>query len=178
MQHRQNGKRKTIVIIAEGANDVQGRPITANMVKDLLSKGEEGGAHCLKLDTRVTTLGHVQRGGSACAYDRTLASLQGVEAVRAVLDSTPETPTCVIAINENKICRKDLMQAVKDTQEVAKAIDARDFDRAMSLRDSEFIDLYSSYLTTTSSTLSDKTHLPKEKVCHYFNLYRISLTLF
>lgn len=164
-QHRQNGKRQTIVIIAEGANDVQGRPITANMVKDLLSKGDEGGAHCLKLDTRVTTLGHVQRGGSPCAYDRTLATLQGIEAVRAVMDSTPETPTCVIAINENKICRKPLMQAVRDTQEVAKAIEARDFNKAMGLRDTEFADMYSAYLTTTSSTLSDKTHLPNKKVC-------------
>ena len=140
------------------------------MVKDLLSKGEEGGAHCLKLDTRVTTLGHVQRGGSPCAYDRTLATLQGIEAVRAVMDSTPETPTCVIAINENKICRKPLMQAVRDTQEVAKAIEARDFDKAMGLRDTEFADMYSAYLTTTSSTLSDKTHLPNTKVSFHLKL--------
>lgn len=158
-QHRKNGKRKTIVIIAEGANDVQGNPITAAMVKDLLAR-KDG----LALDTRVTTLGHVQRGGSACAYDRTLATLQGIEAVRAVMDAKPDTATCFIAVNENKIVRKNLMQAVRDTQEVAKAIEARDFDRAMNLRDTEFADMYSSYLITTASTLDTKMMLPEEKV--------------
>ena len=129
------------------------------MVKDLLAK-KDG----LNLDTRVTTLGHVQRGGSACAYDRTLATLQGIEAVRAVMDAQPDTPTCFIAINENKIGRKNLMEAVRDTQEVAKAIKARDFDRAMSLRDTEYADMYSSYLITTASTLDTKLMLPEEKV--------------
>ncbi len=67
----------------------------------------------LRLDTRITTLGHIQRGGSACAYDRMLAALQGVEAVEAVLDSKPDIPSPMIAINENKITRKPLMEAVK-----------------------------------------------------------------
>lgn len=42
-----------------------------------------------------------------------LATLQGVEAVEAVLESTPDTPSPMIAINENKITRKPLMDAVK-----------------------------------------------------------------
>jgi len=96
------------------------------MLKDLLA--DKNG---LALDTRITTLGHVQRGGTACAYDRYLSTLQGVEAVNAVLDATPETPTPFIAINENKITRKPLVQAVLDTKEVAKAIEAHDFDKAM-----------------------------------------------
>lgn len=67
----------------------------------------------LRLDTRITTLGHVQRGGTACAFDRILATLQGGEAVKAVLESTPDTPSPMIAINENKITRKPLMDAVR-----------------------------------------------------------------
>jgi 6-phosphofructokinase 1 len=116
------------------------------------------------LDTRITTLGHVQRGGSACAYDRYLSTLQGVEAVNAVLDATPTTPTPFIAINENKITRKPLVQAVEDTKEVAKAIEAQDFDRAMSLRDTEFSDYYNSYMTTTTTDLNDAMRLPSKKV--------------
>jgi 6-phosphofructokinase 1 len=100
------GKRKTIVIVAEGATDHQLNPITADYVKDVLS-GKLG------LDTRITTLGHVQRGGTACAYDRMLATLQGVEAVEAILESTPDTPSPVITVNENKISRKPLMEAVQ-----------------------------------------------------------------
>ena len=129
------------------------------MIKDLLADPKG-----LCLDTRITTLGHVQRGGDACAYDRMLSTLQGVEAVHAVLDATPDTPTCFIAINENKITRKPLMQAVIDTKEVSKAIEARDFDRAMSLRDTEFSDFYRSYMTTTATDLDESMKLPPHKV--------------
>jgi 6-phosphofructokinase 1 len=125
-KHRKIGKRKTIVIVAEGAHDQDGKKITAEMLRELLA--DKNG---LALDTRITTLGHVQRGGTACAYDRYLSTLQGVEAVNAVLEATPETPTPFIAINENKITRKPLVQAVLDTKEVAKAIEAHDFDKAM-----------------------------------------------
>lgn len=64
----------------------------------------------------------------------------GVEAVQAVLDSTPETPSPMIGINENRISRKPLMEAVQLTHSVAKAIQSKDFDKAISLRDPEFVE--------------------------------------
>lgn len=63
IKHRENGKRKTIVIVAEGAHDANLNPIRASYVKDILTDR-------LGLDTRVTTLGHIQRGGRPCAWDR------------------------------------------------------------------------------------------------------------
>ena len=66
-QHRQVGKRKTIVIVAEGAHDKNLEPIRADYIKIVLSER-------LGLDTRVTTLGHTQRGGRPCAVDRILVS--------------------------------------------------------------------------------------------------------
>lgn len=65
------GKRKTIVIVAEGARDKDGTKITPEDVRDLLANKSEDG---LGLDTRITTLGHVQRGGTAVAYDRMLGT--------------------------------------------------------------------------------------------------------
>lgn len=162
LQHRKRGKRKTIVIIAEGALDRQGNKITSEMVKDLLAD-KKG----LALDTRITTLGHVQRGGTAVAYDRMLATLQGVEAVKAVLEATPETPTCFIAVTENKITRKPLMEAVQDTKEVAKAIERQDFELAMSLRDAEFSEQYNSFMMTTAVQLDKEIMLPEKEVCSY-----------
>lgn len=155
-QHRKLGKRKTIVIVAEGAQDFALKKISPSRVKDLLSTR-------LGLDTRITTLGHVQRGGSACAYDRMLSTLQGVEAVEAVLEATPKTPTPMIAIIENKIVRAPLMEAVKATNEVARAIGAKDFERAMGLRDAEFAEYHNAYMTTTA-TDQPQLRLPKEKV--------------
>lgn len=125
-------------------------------MKDLLSNR-------LGLDTRITTLGHVQRGGNACAYDRMLSTLQGVEAVEAVLDATSETPSPMIAIIENKIVRANLQDAVKATNEVAKAIAAKDFTRAMGLRDAEFAEYHNAYMTTTA-TDQPGLRLPDEKV--------------
>lgn len=150
------GKRKTIVIVAEGAHDENLKKISPSQVKDLLSD------RC-GLDTRVTTLGHIQRGGAACAYDRMLSTLQGVEAVDAVLTATPTTPSPMIAIVENKIVRKPLLEAVRLTNEVTSAIDAKNFDHAMELRDTEFKEYYESFLITTSV---EKVHLllPPEKV--------------
>jgi len=144
--------------VAEGAHDKRGVKITPTMIKDLLAD-KDG----LALDTRITTLGHVQRGGTAVAYDRMLATLQGVEAVKAVLEATPETETCFIAITENKIARKPLMKAVKDTKEVAIAIEEQNFEKAMHLRDTEFSEQYQSFMTTTN-VLSEQEKLPEKKV--------------
>ncbi|KAL8928989.1 MAG: hypothetical protein Q9208_001432 [Pyrenodesmia sp. 3 TL-2023] len=155
-RHRKMGKRKTIVIVAEGAHDHSLNKVTSTQVKDILSNR-------LGLDTRITTLGHVQRGGSPCAYDRYLSTLQGVEAVKAVLDATPETPTPVICVIENKIVRKPLMKAVEVTRAVAEAIKAKDFNLAMELRGADFAEYHNAYMTTTA-TGNVQQRLPKDKV--------------
>lgn len=152
-KHRSKGKRKTIVIVAEGAITSDLEPISANDVKNVL-------VDKLGLDTRVTTLGHVQRGGTAVAYDRILATLQGVEAVKAVLDCTPDTPSPLIAIEENKIVRKPLVEAVRITQSVATAINNKDFEAAMELRDSEFVEHLSNFIAMNSAD-HNKPSLPQ-----------------
>lgn len=154
-KHRGKGKRKTIVIVAEGAitNDLQ--PISCNDVKDVLVDE-------LGLDTRVTTLGHVQRGGTAVAYDRILATLQGVEAVQAVLECKPDTPSPLIAIEENKLVRKPLVDAVRITKSVATAIENKEFDKAMALRDSEFVEHLQNFIAMNSANHNEPV-LPVEK---------------
>ncbi|KAL5337224.1 phosphofructokinase-domain-containing protein [Aspergillus crustosus] len=152
---QERGKRRTIVIVAEGAQDRHLNKISSSKVTQILTDR-------LGLDTRTTVLGHTQRGGPACAYDRWLSTLQGVEAVRAVLDMTPESPSPVITIRENKIMRTPLMDAVKATQEVTSHIKNKDFDNAMTLRDSEFKEYHYAYLNTATPD-HPKLILPKEK---------------
>lgn len=123
IKHREVGKRKTIVIVAEGAHDANLKPIRADYVKDVLTDR-------LGLDTRVTTLGHIQRGGRPCAWDRIWVgslllhsvfmlnnviqpTLQGVDAVDALLEATPDTPSYMISMQENKVHRVPLVEAVK-----------------------------------------------------------------
>ena len=50
------GQRLNIIIVAEGTIDRDSTPVTTDRVKNLISTR-------LKYDTRLTILGHVQRGG-------------------------------------------------------------------------------------------------------------------
>ncbi|GAW07409.1 6-phosphofructokinase [Lentinula edodes] len=152
-RHREVGKRKTIVIVAEGATDRDLNPIKADHVKDVLTER-------LGLDTRVTTLGHTQRGGRPCAYDRVLPTLQGMEAVETLLEATPTSPSYMIGIQENKITRVPLMEAVAMTRAVSAAIEAKDFEKAMSYRDPEFKESFEGFLKI--STL-DQEKVPEEQ---------------
>ncbi|OAG35818.1 6-phosphofructokinase [Fonsecaea monophora] len=155
--HRNLGKRRTIIIIAEGATDIELNRITAEQVVETLSE-------TLDLDTRKTVLGHIQRGGLASYYDRWLATLQGVEAVKALLEATPDTPSPVITVRENKILRSDLQECVRLTKSAAAAVKEKDWTRAMKLRDVEFKDYFDSYKLTTSTTEErPRLRLPEEK---------------
>uniref|UniRef100_A0A6I8S603 ATP-dependent 6-phosphofructokinase n=1 Tax=Xenopus tropicalis TaxID=8364 RepID=A0A6I8S603_XENTR len=103
---RGRGSRLNIIIVAEGAIDLNGKPITSDLVKDLVVKR-------LGYDTRVTVLGHVQRGGTPSAFDRILGSRMGVEAVMALLEGTPDTPACVVSLSGNQAIRLPLMECVQ-----------------------------------------------------------------
>lgn len=68
------GKKGCIIILAEGGFSKGGTSL-ANALK------EEG-----NLDLRITTLGHMQRGGNPSAVDRVLATELGVNAVLSLKD--------------------------------------------------------------------------------------------
>ncbi|XP_058488904.1 ATP-dependent 6-phosphofructokinase, platelet type isoform X2 [Solea solea] len=129
--NRAGMKRLNIIIVAEGAIDRNNKPITTDYIKDLVVK-------CLGFDTRVTILGHVQRGGTPSAFDRILASRIGVEAVLALLETTANTPACVVSLVGNQSVRVPLMECVQMTQEVQKAMDGKRFEEAVKLRGRSF----------------------------------------
>ncbi len=85
------GKRFSIVCVAEGAKIPEVGEIVREMdvkrtdAKRLGGAGEvvaERIARDTELETRVTVLGHLQRGGNPTAHDRMLATTFGAEAVR------------------------------------------------------------------------------------------------
>ena len=128
---RDSGRRDSIVIVAEGARDRQGNPITCDLVKKVLDEK-------LNEDTRITILGHVQRGGAPTAFDRNLSTMLGHAAVEAILGSTPHSEPLMIGIQGNRICSKPLMQCVRETHAVADAISQGQYDQAMEMRGSSF----------------------------------------
>ncbi|KAG7523646.1 ATP-dependent 6-phosphofructokinase, platelet type-like isoform X1 [Solea senegalensis] len=130
-ENRAERKRLNIIIVAEGAIDSHNKAITPDYIKDLVVSR-------LGFDTRVTILGHVQRGGTPSAFDRILASRMGVEAVLALLEASATTPACVVSLVGNQAVRLPLMECVQMTQEVQKAMDEKKFDEAVRLRGRSF----------------------------------------
>uniref|UniRef100_A0A674B6F1 ATP-dependent 6-phosphofructokinase n=1 Tax=Salmo trutta TaxID=8032 RepID=A0A674B6F1_SALTR len=130
-ENRADKKRLNIIIVAEGAIDSHNKPITTDHIKELV-------VSCLGFDTRVTILGHVQRGGTPSAFDRILASRMGVEAVLALLEASASTPACVVSLCGNQAVRLPLMECVQMTQDVQKAMDEKNFEEAVRLRGSSF----------------------------------------
>ncbi|HEU4323062.1 MAG TPA: 6-phosphofructokinase [Roseiflexaceae bacterium] len=128
---REAGRRDSIVIVAEGAHDRNGTPITSEYVKQVLEQR-------LGVDARVTILGHVQRGGAPSAFDRWMSTLVGHAAVEELLAAGPDYEPQLIGMRYNRLTRQPLMHCVEQTRAVAAAIAARDYERAMDLRGGSF----------------------------------------
>ncbi|XP_028831785.1 ATP-dependent 6-phosphofructokinase, platelet type isoform X7 [Denticeps clupeoides] len=153
-ENRADKKRLNIIIVAEGAIDSSNKAISTDYVKDLVVR-------CLGFDTRVTILGHVQRGGTPSAFDRILASRMGVEAVLALLEASPGTPACVVSLCGNQAVRLPLMECVQMTQEVQKAMDEKKFEEAVRLRGRSFENNLNTYkLLSHRKSDSELPHSP------------------
>ncbi|KAJ8688263.1 hypothetical protein QAD02_024058 [Eretmocerus hayati] len=132
IQERLTGQRLNIIIVAEGAVDRNGDPITAEKVKKVV-------VDKLQQDTRITVLGHVQRGGNPSAFDRVLGCRMGAEAVMALVEATPETEACVVTLDGNQAVRLPLMECVRRTKAVAQAMADKNWDLAVQLRGKGFV---------------------------------------
>lgn len=144
---RETGRRHSIVIVAEGAQDSNGDAISSQYVKEILEDR-------LGEDTRVTILGHVQRGGAPSAFDRNLGTLMGYAAVEQVIRSDASDPPLLIGMRENKLISSPLMECVAKTQQVPKAIADHDYDLAMSLRGGSFADALRTFRTLVQANPS------------------------
>ncbi len=148
---RKAGRRDSIVIIAEGARDRNGKPITSTHVMEVLK-------HEFNEDVRVTVLGHVQRGGTPSAFDRNLGTLMGAAAVEAITSGSPSDEPQLISLRGNRIVREPLMKCVEQSKAVGKAIADHDFERALELRGNSFRET----LRTMRTLLRSLPHEPIE----------------
>ncbi|KAK2897695.1 hypothetical protein Q8A73_014075 [Channa argus] len=135
---RARGSRLNVIIVAEGAISRDGKLITSDQIKKLVTDR-------LGFDTRTTVLGHVQRGGTPSAFDRILGSRMGVEAVMALLEATPDTPACVVSLSGNHAVRLPLMECVQLTKDVTAAMVEGRFEDAIKLRGKSFENNWNTY---------------------------------
>ncbi len=102
---KRSGKSSTIVVVAEGDK-------TGKNVFELAGQVER---QLPEYETRVTVLGHIQRGGSPSCYDRVLASRMGVKAVELLLDGKTNL---MVSVSNNQITATGLDKAVKGVHQV------------------------------------------------------------
>ncbi len=89
---RRSGHPFSIIVVAEGSKPAGGEvsvagPRELGAMRKLFGAGSrvaEGLSHLIEADTRVTVLGHIQRGGSASNFDRVLGTRMGEEAVHLI----------------------------------------------------------------------------------------------
>lgn len=100
LRGRMRGKKHNLIIVAEGA----GRAF--DIADQIIDK--------TGIDTKVTVLGHVQRGGSPCAVDRILGSLMGRHAVELLMAGNT---SIAIGVKENKIIDLDISQSLNEKRD-------------------------------------------------------------
>ena len=133
---RASGRRRNLVLVAEGARDLDGNPITVGEVAEVLERE-------LGEDARVTILGHVQRGGRA----QRVRPLPG-HAARARRRRTAAGRPRRRASAAGRPARQRGGQLAADgvrraTRAVADRIAARDLEGAMLLRGGSFQEFHS-----------------------------------
>jgi phosphofructokinase-like protein len=125
IRHRHNkGRFFSIVVVAEGARPAESSEITQEEQKDEFGHVRLGGIGVILekeieertgFETRVTILGHIQRGGTPTAFDRVLATRFGIEAIDTVDDGDYGK---MVALHGTNIVRVPIGEAVTELKTV------------------------------------------------------------
>src|ERR687896_1675726 len=126
------GRNFSIVVVAEGATPKDGTLHSEFEATDAFGHVRLGG-NAIQLqreiqqrtgfEARMTILGHVQRGGTPCAYDRVLGSRFGVEAIDAASEGDYGK---MVALRGTEIVRVPLAEALA----APKLLDPKVFETA------------------------------------------------
>ena len=120
------GRYASIVVVAEGAAPKEGSFTVSDKGVDAFGHVRLGGigqqvAEEIEartgFETRVTVLGHIQRGGTPTAFDRVLSTRFGVAAIDAVHDGAFGT---MVALRADRIERVPLSEGTGELKTVAQ----------------------------------------------------------
>ena len=106
---KKSGKTSSIIVVAEGDK-------TGKNVFELASKIEET---LPKYETRVSVLGHIQRGGTPSCFDRVLGTQLGVKAVETLIEGNDGN---MVGIDNGKIIFTPLDKALKGKSKINKEL--------------------------------------------------------
>ena len=117
-------KKYSIIVVAEGATALGGEMVVQKLIPQSHDPVRLGGignqlAHqiesLIKTETRVTVLGHLQRGGSPIPYDRVLSLRYGVAATEAMVNGQHGT---MVSLQGPKIVTVPIKEAIRVLKKV------------------------------------------------------------
>lgn len=124
-ERKNQGKLFTIIVVAEGAKPKDGEVMIAKIVEDspdpirLGGIGNKLAEDLEKLikerEVRCTVLGHVQRGGNTCTFDRILSTRYGVAAVELIKEEKFGDMVC---LKGNEITYDSLENVIGNNKKV------------------------------------------------------------
>ena len=123
-ERQQQGKKFSIITVAEGAKPIGGKVTVARIVKESFEQIRLGGIgnkladqieQLTGIESRCTVLGYLQRGGSPTAYDRVLSTRYGVEAAEACIQ---KDYNIMVALSANRIIRVPIEKVADHAHQV------------------------------------------------------------
>lgn len=128
-ERKRQGRAFSIVVVAEDAHPHGDEPFLDEAQSNAIFRHDRLGGigealareieRCTDIQTRVTKLGYVQRGGSPTAFDRILATRFGIKAYEMVLEGKWGE---MAAIRGNKIISVPLAEAVGELKRLDEEI--------------------------------------------------------
>lgn len=127
-KRREKGKTFSIIVVAEGVEFGDGEangPVVQGEKTDEFGHALLGGVGSIigkkieeltGMETRVTTLGYIQRGGAPTAFDRVLATRFGVKAVDMLVNGEFDKMAC---LQGNKIESIGLKEATSNSKTIS-----------------------------------------------------------
>ncbi len=116
------GKEFTIIVVSEGAKEVGGDVVVQKIVKGSYDAIRLGGVSYkiadsvekeTEIETRVTILGHLQRGGTPTAFDRWLATRYGAKATELLSEGKFGTMVSLRGVNIGGVPIKEAVHALR-----------------------------------------------------------------
>lgn len=130
----EGGSPFSIIMVAEGAVEEGGGCVTQSGSEERLQGVVQLGGvgfylaerikEHIDLEVRTTVLGHIQRGGSPCAFDRTLGTRLGARAVKAAADGDFGVMTALRTPEMDLVPLKDLAGVVRTVPPNSQLIEA------------------------------------------------------
>lgn len=122
LARRKKGKQFSVVVVAEGVKTPEGTHVIRDIVKDSVEQARLGGIGQVigrlieehtEIETRVTVLGHIQRGGSPTPFDRVLATRFGVKAAQLAMKGTYNTVVCLRGTEVDSVPLEDVSHGIR-----------------------------------------------------------------